>query len=185
MMKMRLFFLLITFSLYFHAQAQRNSHWGEAVSTNFAYNVYKVDSGVYRCAQPDSAGFAELWALGISEIINLRSFDTDKKYPHAHLVFHHINMQAEHCNYKKIVRVLQLIKARNGSIVIHCKHGADRTGLIIALYRIAFQGWTKEEAIDELKNGGYNFHTIYGNIPRYIMKIDVEQLKKDIDGQQF
>ncbi len=138
-----------------HSKAQRNPQWGEAVVTNWVSNLYQIDSSVYRCAQTDSMGYAELAALGINEIVNLRSFNTDKKYTQAGIVFHHINMQAEHCKYKKIVRVLQLIKNRNGAIAIHCKHGADRTGLIIAIYRIAFQNWTKEEAIDELKNGGY------------------------------
>ncbi|MDR1762112.1 MAG: dual specificity protein phosphatase family protein [Bacteroidales bacterium] len=179
-MKKNLLFLLLCFGICTYSIAQRNPLWGEAISTHYAYNVYKIDTGVYRCAQPDSVAFTELAAMGITEIVNLRSFNTDKKYPQAGIVFYHVNMQAEYCNYKKIVQVLQLIKNRNGSIAIHCKHGADRTGLIIALYRIAFQGWTKEDAIDELKNGGYNFHAIYGNIPRYIMKIDVEQLKKDV-----
>ncbi|MCL2327226.1 MAG: dual specificity protein phosphatase family protein [Bacteroidetes bacterium] len=179
-MKKHCLFFLLCVSICTYSVAQRNPQWGEAVATNFAKNVYKIDTGVYRCAQPDSAAFAELAAMGITEIINLRSFDTDKKYTQSGITFHHINMQAEHCNYKKIVRVLQLIKNRNGAIAIHCKHGADRTGLIIALYRIVFQDWTKEEAIDELKNGGYNFHAIYGNIPRYIMKLDIEQLKKNV-----
>jgi protein tyrosine phosphatase (PTP) superfamily phosphohydrolase (DUF442 family) len=179
-MKKYYFFLLLCLSICTHSEAQRNPKWGEIISANSVSNLYRIDNGVYRCAQADSAGYSELSEMGISEIINLRSFDADKKYTQAGMVFHHINMQAEHCNYKKIVRVLRLINNRSGAIVIHCKHGADRTGLIIALYRIAFQNWTKEEAIDELKNGGYNFHTIYGNIPRYIMKLDIEQLKKDL-----
>ncbi len=65
-------------------------------------------------------------------------------------------------------------------ILIHCKHGADRTGLIVALYRIVFEGWDKISAIEELKNGGYGFHSIFINIPEYIEDIDIEQLKNSI-----
>jgi len=89
-------------------------------------------------------------------------------------------MLASKCNEDKIVLALQLIQNRHGSIIIHCKHGADRTGLIIALYRIIFQGWDKKSAIDELENGNYNFHPIYSNILQYIWDLDVERLAEKV-----
>ena len=47
--------------------------------------------------------------------------------------------------------------SHEGPVLVHCKHGADRTGCIVALYRIVFQSWSKEAAIDEMHNGGYGF----------------------------
>ena len=36
-------------------------------------------------------------------------------------------------------------------VFVHCKHGADRTGTMVAFYRILFEGWSKDEAIREMK----------------------------------
>lgn len=40
------------------------------------------------------------------------------------------------------------------------RHGSDRTGTMCALYRIAVQGWSKEDAIREMTAGGFGFHRI-------------------------
>lgn len=44
-------------------------------------------------------------------------------------------------------------------IYVHCKHGVDRTGMVIASYRIIEQRWSVEDAIDEMMKHG--FHRIY------------------------
>lgn len=46
-------------------------------------------------------------------------------------------------------------------MVVHCWHGSDRTGAVIAAYRIVQQGWSQHDAIDEMINGGYGFHPIF------------------------
>lgn len=80
----------------------------------------------------------------------------------------------------QVVEALRIIRNADGPIVIHCWHGADRTGLISALYRIVFQGWTKEEAIDELMHGGFGYHPIYKSGPEYIEKADIDTIKKQV-----
>ncbi len=40
-------------------------------------------------------------------------------------------------------------------ILIHCLAGVHRTGLMIALYRVEKEGWSKDQAIDEMKQRGY------------------------------
>ncbi|MBC7739269.1 MAG: protein-tyrosine-phosphatase, partial [Candidatus Saccharibacteria bacterium] len=63
---------------------------------------------------------------------------------------------------------------------VHCHHGADRTGLIVALYRLIAQGWSRDAAIAELIEGGYGFHPIWANIPRYVQSVDLADLKARI-----
>ena len=46
------------------------------------------------------------------------------------------------------------------------------------IYQVALQGWTKEEAIREMKDGGYDHHKIFKNLERYIRKLDVAAIKK-------
>lgn len=181
MKKMLVSFVVICMFLSYNTYSQRNPMWAVPVEANFVYNLYLVDSGVYRCAQPNKRAFLELSKRGITEIVNLRYFETNnKKAKGTDLQLFQIKMRASKCKDDELVAALQLIKNRQGSIIIHCKHGADRTGLVIALYRIVFQGWGKEEAIEELEQGGYNFHQIFSNIPQYIRNLDAENLKEKI-----
>ena len=180
-MNRRIFFLLLNFIFVAGLYAQRNPDWATPVDAKYAFNLYMVDSGIYRCAQPDKAAFAELKRLGIGEAVNLRYFNFDgKPASAASITVHHVKMLAGKGDWDKLVKTLQIIKNRQGSIVIHCKHGADRTGLVLALYRIVFQEWSREDAIDELKNGGYNFHAVYSNIPEFIGNVEIEALKKAV-----
>lgn len=48
------------------------------------------------------------------------------------------------------------------------------------MYRIVYQNWTKEMALLELINGGYNFNTEYDNIPEYIKKVNIDKIKKKV-----
>ena len=82
----------------------------------------------------------------------------------------------------KIFEVMRLLYhgLETGPVLVHCHHGADRTGLIIALYRLLSQGWSREAAIDELIHGGYGFHPIWANIPRYLQSADLSDLRSRI-----
>ena len=62
---------------------------------------------------------------------------------------------------------------------MHCQHGADRTGAMSALYRIAVQGWSKEEAIREMVHGGFNYHEIWINRPRWIRELDIGRIRAE------
>ena len=68
----------------------------------------------------------------------------------------------------------------NGPYLIHCQHGADRTGTMVAMYRMVIQGWPKDKAIDELVNGGYGFHPVWQNILAYLQEVDVEKIKAEV-----
>ena len=63
-------------------------------------------------------------------------------------------------------------------VLVHCQHGADRTGIICALYRIIIQGWTKEDAIKEMNQGGFGFHQIWNNLVKWIENLDIEAIRK-------
>tara|TARA_B100001094_G_C17501585_1_gene471289 strand:+ start:208 stop:474 length:267 start_codon:yes stop_codon:yes gene_type:complete len=76
-------------------------------------------------------------------------------------------------------RFLKIVSApQKQPVLVHCQHGADRTGTMCAIYQVALQGWTKEEAIREMKDGGYDHHKIFKNLGRYIRKLDVAPIKK-------
>ncbi|MES1263772.1 MAG: tyrosine-protein phosphatase, partial [Peristeroidobacter soli] len=82
---------------------------------------------------------------------------------------------------KHVVEVMKILeKTENGPFLIHCQHGADRTGLMTAMYRILEQGWTPEDALRELTDGGFGYHSMWSNIIKYVKSADVASLKAAI-----
>ena len=82
---------------------------------------------------------------------------------------------------KHVIEVMRWLRdAANGPFLIHCQHGADRTGLMSAMYRVLEQGWKIEDALKELVDGGYGYHSMWRNIVKYLRSVDIEELRKAI-----
>ena len=52
------------------------------------------------------------------------------------------------------------------------------------MYRMLYQGWPREKAIDELKNGGYGYHAVWKNIESYLKRVDVAALRAQIEQEK-
>jgi protein tyrosine/serine phosphatase len=88
-------------------------------------------------------------------------------------------MKAWHPEEEDVVRFLQIVtNPKRSPVIVHCQHGADRTGTMCAIYRVAVQGWSKEEALKEMTQGGFGFHGIWENLIRWINGLDIEEIKK-------
>ncbi|MEN9919382.1 MAG: hypothetical protein RL662_1818 [Bacteroidota bacterium] len=177
-----LFLIFMTISTVSSANDSRNPKWATKVDNILMDNMYLIDDGVYRSEQPSAKDFNVLKDFGILEVLNLRNYHNDEdEASGTNMTLHHVRMAAHRIITKNIIKSLQIIKNRKGSILIHCRHGSDRTGVVVAMYRIVFQNWSKEDAIDELKNGEYGYHRIYINIIRFINNADIEAIKKEIE----
>ncbi|MBC7478239.1 MAG: tyrosine-protein phosphatase, partial [Pseudorhodobacter sp.] len=125
-------------------------------------------------------------ALGIRTVISLRqTVDDGPLAAGTRLVLHRVPMKSRcvaELGGSKIVQALQLLfrGLESGPVLVHCHHGADRTGLIVALYRMVAQGWSRDAAAAELVAGGYGFHPIWANIPRYLHTVDLAKLEQRI-----
>jgi protein tyrosine/serine phosphatase len=160
----------------------RPQSWATPVLSENLHNWYQVDQLVYRSEQPDAEAMAEVEKFGIRRVLTLREYHDDEDETKASgLQIFRIPMNAAKIETKDVVQALKIIKASDEPILVHCWHGSDRTGTVIAMYRIVEQGWSKEAAIDELKNGGYGYHSIYGNIIDFINNADIDNLKKQIE----
>ena len=120
--------------------------------------------------------------LGIKTVINLRSFHSDSdELAGTGLLSERLTVKTWHIEDEDVVRVLRIVRNKaNGPYLIHCQHGADRTGVMCAMYRIVEQGWPREQAIDEMVNGGYGFHGVWKNITDYIRHADVEKMREAV-----
>ncbi len=164
--------------------SSRPANWAAPVPAEHLKNFYKLDEKVYRSAQPNRKGFRELEELGIKNVLSFRDYHSDEDAEGTHLNLYRVKMEAGEITDNKVIEALRTIKESEGPILIHCWHGSDRTGLISAMYRIVFQTWSKEDAIEELMHGGYGYHSLYKNIPEYIRKVDVEGIKKQLMSLQ-
>jgi protein tyrosine/serine phosphatase len=178
------FSLLIIFiaSLAFAADSVRPAEWAVPINLSGVGNLHKINENLYRSEQPTSEGMRNLKKMGIKTIINLRAFHSDKdELSGTDLLNEELNVNTWHIEDEDVIRVLQIIrKKENGPFLIHCQHGADRTGVMSAMYRIVEQGWSKEDALKELTGGGYGFHSIWFNIIDYIKNVDVEKIKREL-----
>ena len=160
--------------------ANRPAKWAIPIALEGAPNLHKVSDVLYRSAQPTKAGMENLEKLGIETIVNLRSFSSDREeIEDTHLAYEHLYMKAWHAEEKEVVSFLKVVNnPKRTPVLVHCLHGADRTGTMCAVYRIAVQGWTVDEAIDEMINGGYGFHEVWKNLEPWIRNLDFESIRK-------
>ncbi len=166
-------------------ESQRPAKWAVAIEKEGLPNLHKVSENLYRGAQPDANGIVKLQEMGIKSILNLRAFNSDKnEIGDVNIGYEHISITAWHPEYKEIVKFLEIVTDPNKTpVFIHCQHGADRTGLMCAVYRAAVEGWSKEDALDEMIYGGYGFHSIWKNLLNYYMRLDIEKLKQQVNIQ--
>ena len=76
---------------------------------------------------------------------------------------------------------LRQFRAAPKPVLVHCWHGSDRTGSVVAAYRIAFQNWTPAAALDELRHGGYGYHEKwFPNIIALFEKLDAAELRRRV-----
>ena len=160
--------------------AYRPETWAQPVKLAGVPNLYRISAELYRGDQPSPQGMQNLKTLGLKTIINLRSFHSDRdEIGGTGLAYEHIYMKAWHPEEKEVVRFLKIVTdPRRAPVLVHCQHGADRTGTMIAVYRIAVQGWSKAEAIREMTQGGFGFHPTWSNLPRWIQKLDIDHIKR-------
>lgn len=153
--------------------------WAQRLEVPGVENLHKVSDELYRGAQPSSEGMQQLKELGIKTIVNLRSFHSDREeIGDTGLSYEHIYMKTWHAEDKELVRFLKIVTDPNRTpAFVHCQRGADRTGTMCAIYRIAVQGWSKEEAIKEMTKGGFGFYSGWKNLIYYIRELDIDGMK--------
>jgi protein tyrosine phosphatase (PTP) superfamily phosphohydrolase (DUF442 family) len=162
------------------APATRPDHWAQPVEIDGVPNLFKLSDELYRSAQPSAGGMQRLKERGVKTVVNLRSFHSDRdEIGDTGLGYEHIYMKSWHPEDKELVRFLQIVTNKERTpVLVHCQHGADRTGLMCAVYRVAVQGWTKDDAITEMTAGGFGFSPIWTNIVQFLRDLNVEDIKQ-------
>ena len=154
----------------------RPAAWAEPLELPGVANFHRVSDDLYRGAQPSAEGIRHLREMGIKTVVNLRQFHADRdEIAGTGLGYVHIPMTAGRPKVEDVVRFLRVVTDETRlPVFVHCNRGADRTGMMSALYRAAVQGWPKDEAIREMMAGGFGFHEVFDEIPEFIRELDVQ-----------
>jgi len=145
-------------------------------------NFAQITAGVWRGAQPTAAGMAKLKAMGVKTIVNLRALHTDRdELRGLGLDYVHLPCTAAWADEEVVAQFLKIATdpARR-PVFVHCQHGSDRTGVAIAAYRVAVQGWSMEKARRELPR--FNFHEVFVPLERYLDEFDANRVLRKVEN---
>jgi tyrosine-protein phosphatase SIW14 len=138
-------------------------------------NFQKVDDHVYRGAQPTPEGFSNLNKLGIKLVVDLREPGDRSSYENkvvtaAGMKYISVPMYGMATpKNESVQKVLALLEdTSTGPVFVHCKRGADRTGGVIACYRIEHDGWKNDKALVEARSMGMSW--FQKAIQSYVLK---------------
>src|ERR1044071_9643253 len=130
----------------------------DIVSIRGIPNFHTVNDRVYRGGQPSEEGFRNLAAAGVKTIVDLRDEKEHIKYE-KHLVkdlgMHYVSipMRGMHTpDEKSVSHALKALDDDHGPVFIHCQCGADRTGVVLACYRIDHDRWSNREALSAARS---------------------------------
>jgi len=154
--------------------------WARPLDVPHLENLHRVSDDLYRGAQPGEEGFRRLKAMGVRTVVNLRSFHSDRdEIGPTDLDCEHITMKAYHPEGREVVRFLRIVTDPSRTpVFVHCRYGSDRTGLMCAAYRVAVQGWSKDEAAAEMTRGGFGFHETFDGLVEYLRDLDVADIRR-------
>jgi protein tyrosine phosphatase (PTP) superfamily phosphohydrolase (DUF442 family) len=160
----------------------RPANWAQKMALPGVANFYQVTTNLYRGAQPTADGMAHLQELGVRYVINLRVLRSDQRQLRGTgLKGLNLGLVPWHANANEVVQFLKAVTDTNHlPVFVHCEYGADRTGLMCAMYRLVVCDWSKEDAIAEMENGGFNFSPVWQNLVAFIEKADVADLKRRV-----
>lgn len=157
----------------------------QPLQLNGVENLHRVSAELYRSGQPDKEGFTALEQMGIRSVLNLREYHKDtRKARHTGLHLMAYPVAAGEVTEADVENCLRLIAAAPKPVLVHCWHGSDRTGIIVAAYRIVYEGRSVEEAESEFRADTYGHHEFwYGNLVRLLRSADWQAMRQRLNAK--
>jgi protein tyrosine/serine phosphatase len=131
-------------------------------------NFHEVNKNLFRGGQPTEEGIKQLSARGIKTVISFRDTQEkvlrEKKIVEANgmrFVNMRLNNWFKSSNHEIDAIIEEIRKPENRPVFIHCKRGADRTGTVVAIYRMKYDGWTAKQANAEAKKFGLGWWQVF------------------------
>jgi protein tyrosine/serine phosphatase len=140
------------------------SAYGERLKLAGIRNGGKISNSLFRGAQPRQEGFQQLKNLGVTTIVDLRGEDPNRvtweRQQAESLGMRFVSIPVSGWNPPSNDQVAQFLTLfRNKpqeKVYVHCRYGEDRTGVFVAAYRMAMEGWPSQQALNEMYYFGFN-----------------------------
>ena len=112
-------------------------------------------------------------------VLNLRNYhDHIRKLRSTDIVQIHLPMRALDIEEHDVVSALRVLGKVDKPVLVHCRRGADRTGCVIAAYRMVYQDWSREKAIIEFRDEKYGYgEKMFPGILKFLEEVNIEVLK--------
>ncbi|MBS4080175.1 phosphatase domain-containing protein [Pseudomonas rustica] len=155
----------------------RPTEWAQPVEVQ--YNLFQMSPTLYRSALPDSGAVPLLKNLKVATVITFLPESDQNWLSDSDINQVQLPYRTNHVDDADVLKTLRAIQAAeaNGPVLLHCKHGSDRTGLMAAMYRVVVQGWSKEDALSEMTQGGFGESGHFRDSVRYVMQADADKLR--------
>ncbi len=138
--------------------------WSAGQGATGVPNFHQVNEKVYRGGQPAAEGWSSLAKLGVKTVIDLRRPDEHSTAEEAHAVeaagMKYVNVPMKGVvapTEAQVSQALGLLLSSPDPVFVHCKRGSDRTGTIIACYRMSHDSWDHKRALAEAKSLGMSW----------------------------
>lgn len=140
--------------------------------TNFA----PVSRNLYRAAAASRTGFVQLKAMGVRTIVDLREAHSDlPDLQGLGLKYAHIPLNPARLRDEEAADFLHVVRDPDYQpLLVHCTAGSDRTGVMVAVYRVMEQDWPVDQAAQELPRFG--FHQVWVPLLKYLKSLDREHI---------
>ena len=137
----------------------------------------KVSDGLYRGGQPSERGFAELRKVGIRTVVSLRVFNSNRnRLSEMGFRQFHTSCKNLHPEDEDVIEFLQIVTDPvNQPVFVHCRDGTDRTGMMVAVYRMVVEDWSRDEALAEMQAFGFN--KIWDPLEDYVKEVDTKKIR--------
>lgn len=158
-------------------QSARPVNWAQPLDNRI--NLYRMAPDLYRSALPSAGDLPQLQTLGIATVINFYQRGDEQWLKDPKVVQVHLPLRTDRIDDADVIEVLRSIRQAQsrGRVLIHCKHGQNRTGLIAAMYRVIYQNWSKEQALAEMRGGGFGGQERMDDAERYLRQADIPALR--------
>jgi protein tyrosine/serine phosphatase len=147
-------------------------------------NFAIVDPGVFRGGQPNTEGWEYLKSLGVKTVVklNFESEGSDQEAKDLGMAVVDVSgPPSDYTNFYKAPKaerirlaVTTLQDESRRPIYVHCLHGQDRTGLVVGIFRVLQDRYSKSEAYKEMLD--YHFHPLFGGL---------DDVWNDFDGKNL
>jgi tyrosine-protein phosphatase SIW14 len=143
-----------------HLRLHRVRQYGQKRRVTGIGNFGEVTPRLFRGAQPNKRGYEALAKMGIDIVVDTRGNRTKSEGKEVRRHGMQYVAIPWHCSFPRdetFARFLRLMRDNpNKKVFVHCRLGDDRTGMMIAAYRMAAEGWTADEAMIEMREFGFN-----------------------------